>query len=231
MAITVIHGHERTGKTVNGLAFLKQYGCSRIIDDWRQSLFDSAERRPNDGDLVLTTETAAVVARHFPDARIVHVNTARASIGLCAAPAEGFPIDNPAQRGRWYYAREMDAEYWLGACLTREEAIDRGRAWAKGETFWISLGTPFTNKLDIFDEAATPVTLAFDDANESNYGEDGEGGPHHWDEADVADLSRRLNTVFSDWAHEHGYQRGWVLDLTEQAEIRPILTLARAGER
>lgn len=137
---------------------------------------------------------------------------------------------NPAQRGRWYYARERGAEYWLGGCLTRDEAINRGRAWATGETFWIALGAPFKNKLDIFDESATPVTLAFDDANEANYGEDGEGGPHHWDEAHVADLSRRLNNVFADWAQERGYQRGWVLDLTEQAEIRPILTLARAGE-
>jgi hypothetical protein len=231
MAIVVIHGHQSTGKTVNGHAFMRQYGCARIVDDWRQSLFDSADRHPRPGDLVLTTETAAVIARHFPDARIVDVNTARASIGLCAAPVGGFPIINPAPRGRWYYASEREAELWFGSCLTREEAIDRGRAWAKGETFWIGLGAPDDNKLDIFEKAATPVTLAFDDANEANYGEDGEGGPQHWDEAHVADLALRLNAVFGEWARGHGYQRGWILEFTDLEEIRPILTLARAGVR
>ena len=183
--------------------------------------------QPRAGDLILTTESVAVIAKHLPDARIVDVNTARASIGLCAAPASGFPIINPARRGRWYYAIENDAEYWHGSCLTREEAIDRGRAWAKGKTFWIALGVPADNEVDIFDELATPVTLAFDDANEANYGEDGEGGPHHWDETHVADLARRLNAVFGEWAREHGYQRGWILDFSDQEQIRPILTLAR----
>jgi hypothetical protein len=229
MAVTVIHGHHHTGKTVNALAFLKQYGCARIVDDWRPRSQFSPACQPRAGDLILTSESVAVIEKHLPDAQVVDVNTARASIGLCAAPAAGFPIVNPAQRGRWYYAREMDAEYWLGGCLTREEAIDRGRALGKGETFWIGLGVPNENKLDIFDEAATPVALAFDDANEANYGEDGEGGPHHWDETHVADLSRRLNAVFADWARERGYQRGWIFDITDQAEIRPILTLARAG--
>lgn len=132
---------------------------------------------------------------------------------------------------RWYFASEKDAEYWLGGSDTRAEAIEKGRFWAKGEAFWIGLGAPTENKLDIFDRIATPVTLAFDDANEAGYGEDGEGGPHHWDEEHVADLSRRLNAVFGAWAREHGYERGWILDLTEQEEIRPILTLSRSGER
>jgi len=231
MTITVIHGHQATGKTVNARAFLKQYGCARIVDDWRPGSRFSPECQPRAGDLVLTTEDAAIIAKHLSDARIVDINTARASIGLCAAPAGGFPIINPARHGRWYYGGDVDSEYWLGGCLTREEAIDRGRAWAKGETFCIGLGAPSDNKLDIFDKSATPVILAFDDANETNYGEDGEGGPHHWDEAHVAELARRLNALFGEWAREHGYQRGWVLDFTEQEEIRPILTLARAGER
>lgn len=130
---------------------------------------------------------------------------------------------------RWYYAFEMDAEYWFGGSDTRAEVIEKGRLCAKGETFWIGVGSPTSNRLDIFDKAATPVTLAFDDANEANYGEDGEGGPHHWDETHVADLARRLNAVFAVWAGEHGYQRGWILDFTDQEEIRPILTLARTG--
>lgn len=130
---------------------------------------------------------------------------------------------------RWYFASEIDAEYWFGGSDTRAEAIEKGRFWAKGEAFWIGLGTASANKLDIFDTAVTPVTLAFDDANEENYGEDGEAGPNHWDEDHCADLSRRLNAVFGAWAREHGYERGWMLDFTEQEEIRPILTLARAG--
>lgn len=229
--ITVIHGHQKTGKTVNAHAFFKHYGCTRIVDDWCPASRWNLARESQDGALFLTNETSVVIEKHLPGARVIDINTARASIGLCAAPERGFPIINPARQGRWYYASEINAEHWFGSCLTREEAIDRGRAWANGETFCIGLGVPTENKLDIFDKAATPVTLAFDDANEANYGEDGEGGPHHWDETHVADLSRRLNAVFGEWAQERGYQRGWILDITEQAEIRPILTLARAGER
>jgi len=29
------------------------------------------------------------------------------------------------------------------------------------------------------------------------------------------------------WATEHGYERGWQLDLADPEEIRPVLTLAR----
>jgi len=230
MTITVIRGHQATGKTVNAQAFQKQYGCSAIVDDWYPPSRCSRELEVRDGSLVLTTESEASIGKHLPGARVIDINTARASIGLCHAPADGFTIIKPARHGRWYYASELDSEYWFGGCLTREEAIDRGRAFAKGDTFWIGLGAPTDNKLDIFDKEATPVTLAFDDANEANYGEDGEGGPHHWDETHVADLARRLNTVFAEWAREHGYQRGWILDFTEQDEIRPILTLSRAGE-
>ena len=43
-----------------------------------------------------------------------------------------------------------------------------------------------------------------------------------------ADLSRRLNTVFAEWARSLGYERGWQLDLADGEEIRPVLTLARA---
>lgn len=129
---------------------------------------------------------------------------------------------------RWYYASNSDAEYWFGGCDTRADAIEKGRAWAEGESFWIGFGTTPLNRLHIFDEAVTPVILAFDEANEENYGEDGEGGPTHWDEDACADLSRRLNAVFGTWAREHGYERGWILDVTDLAEVRPLLTLTRA---
>lgn len=131
---------------------------------------------------------------------------------------------------RWYTATALDAEFWFDGGDTREEAIAKGRARYGAETFWIGLGAPVANNLDIFDQAVTPVTLAFDDANEANYGEDGEGGPTHWGPEDCADLSRRLNVVFAAWAQEHGYERGWVLDFSEQHEIRPRLTLAHSGE-
>ena len=227
MTITVIHGHQRTGKTVNGQAFLKQYGCLRIVEDWQPRRGGGLSLC--NGDLVFTTESASVIAKHLPDARIVHINAAREGIGLQPAPASGFPIGKIKQEGLWYYASDPEAEYWLGGCETRDHAIDKGRAWAKGESFWIGLGTTPLNRLHIFDEAVTPVVLAFDDANEENYGEDGEGGPAHWDENACADLSRRLNAVFGAWAGEHGYERGWILDVTELAEIRPILKLTTAG--
>ena len=130
---------------------------------------------------------------------------------------------------RWYTATERDAELWFDGGDTREEAIAKGRTRYGTATFWIGLASARGNRLDIFDEAVTPVTLAFDDANEENFGEDGEGGPNHWGPEDCADLSRRLNVVFAAWAQEHGYERGWVLDFAEREEIRPVLTLAHAG--
>jgi len=50
----------------------------------------------------------------------------------------------------------------------------------------------------------------------------------HWYDEACADLSRRLNRVFAEWAKEHGFERGYQLDLADGEDVRPVLTLARA---
>lgn len=126
----------------------------------------------------------------------------------------------------WYHAPAVDAEFWFGPSETRDAAIAKGRAHHGPVRFWVAEGKPFGNDLDVFEPDAAPVVDSFDRINEQNFGEDGEGGPLHWDEAACADLSRRLNAVFAEWATQHGYQNGWQLDLGDGEEVRPLLTLA-----
>lgn len=128
----------------------------------------------------------------------------------------------------WYHAPAATSEFWFGPSDTRDAAIAKGKE-RHGPRFWISEGKPFENDLKVFEPNVAPVIDRFDTVNEQNFGEDGEGGPLHWDEEACADLSRRLNAVFARWAIEHGYQRGWQLDLGDSEEIRPVLTLAHAG--
>ena len=128
----------------------------------------------------------------------------------------------------WYHAATADAEFWFGPAATRDDAIARGRARLGTGRLWVAEGKPFENELRVFATDVAPVVDSFDRINELNFGEDGEGGPLHWDEEACADLSRRLNAAFAEWATKHGYHRGWQLDLADGEEVRPTLTLARA---
>lgn len=128
----------------------------------------------------------------------------------------------------WYHARAAASEFWFGPSETRDEAIEKGRT-RHGTRFWVAEGKPFENDLDVFEPNVAPVFDRFDALNDHNFGEEGEGGPLHWNGEACADLSRRLNRVFAEWATEHGYQRGWQLDLGDAQEIRPVLSLAGAG--
>ncbi len=127
----------------------------------------------------------------------------------------------------WYHARTVTSEFWFGPAVTRDEAIAKGRL-RHGSRFAVAEGKPFENDLGVFDPDIAPVFDRFDTLNDQNFGEEGEGGPLHWDAVACADLSRRLNAVFGEWARSHGYERGWQLDLADGEEIRPVLTLARA---
>lgn len=126
----------------------------------------------------------------------------------------------------WYHARTVTSEFWFGPADTRAEAIAKGKL-RHGSRFAVAQGKPFENDLNVFEPNVAPVFDRFDSLNDQNFGENGEGGPLHWDDEACADLSRRLNRVFAEWATEHGYERGWQLDLADPEEIRPVLTLAR----
>ena len=128
----------------------------------------------------------------------------------------------------WYHAARAASEFWYGPSDTRDEAIAKGRA-RHGSKFCVAEGKPFDNNLTVFEANIAPVFDRFDSLNDQNFGEEGEGGPLHWDAEACADLSRRLNATFAAWATEHGYDRGWQLDLGDPEEIRPVLTVASAG--
>lgn len=100
MGVIVIHGAMRTGKTLNADAFARHFGCRRVFGDWP----DGAGRSegPRDGDLVLTTLARdAIVARlGGMDLRVIDINTARAAIGLEAAPPDGFAFEQAARPSR-----------------------------------------------------------------------------------------------------------------------------------
>lgn len=85
----VIHGHMRTGKTLNAEAFAKVYGCPRIYGDW--PFGGHRPGKPEQGHLVLTTESPARIAKMLSGATIIPINAARARIGLGPAPERGFP--------------------------------------------------------------------------------------------------------------------------------------------
>lgn len=127
----------------------------------------------------------------------------------------------------WYHAAAANAEFWFGPADTREAAITNGRTRHGTGRFWVAQGGPFAADLRVFESDVAPVVDRFDSINGEIFGEDGEGGPLYWDDVACADLSKRLNAVFADWATTHGYHRGWQLDLADGEEVRPTLTLAR----
>lgn len=138
-----------------------------------------------------------------------------------------------------------DAEFWFGPHPTREAAATAAAARFPDVGFRTAQAEPQANELNIFTPAMAteggPIADAFTDRNEETFGEDGEGGPRWWTEDAIAVLIKRLNYQFAAWATEHGYQRGWMLDINEEqwtpppprtAPVRrPVLTLFCTQER
>ncbi|WP_342658677.1 hypothetical protein NPJ82_06005 [Sphingomonas sp. NY01] len=137
-----------------------------------------------------------------------------------------------------------DAEIWYGPHVTREAAAIAAGQRFPGVGFWTAEAVPQTNALDIFEpsmfEPDGCIADVFEDVNAELLGEDGEGGPNHWDTDAVAALVKRLNYQFTAWAREHGYQRGWMLDVSAEewtpacnpaptGRLRPVLSLAMGG--
>lgn len=138
-----------------------------------------------------------------------------------------------------------DAEFWFGPHPTRVEAATAASTRFPDAGFWTAHAEPQANELDIFTPAMAveggPIADAFAARNEETFGENGEGGPRWWTEDAIAVLINRLNYQFAAWATEHGYQRGWMLDVRDQqwtdppprtAPVRrPVLTLFCTQER
>ena len=153
--------------------------------------------------------------------------------------------DTPAQPAVFYYSTAQqleDAELWFGPHASREIAAEKCRTRWPDVGFWIAEGRAQANRLDVIDRGLFQpdglVGQSFDLINEELIGEGGEGGSWEWSPDAIDTLVQRLNVQFAAWATEHGYQRGWTLDLTaeewtpaqatvpEEARNRPMLSLA-----
>jgi hypothetical protein len=164
MAITVIHGPQRTGKTLNAERFRQHYGCSRVLDRHSDEMLLGDIR---DGDLLLTTSTPDELARilrharfraiaeQMHDARHIPVNEARAAIGLEPAPASGFMAEPCDRTERLTAARTLDAAATASLTHTAErtsfeleQMIRRVRQYAGTETDVLLLWTARNCVLD-----------------------------------------------------------------------------------
>jgi len=131
--------------------------------------------------------------------------------------------DTPTPPAVFYYSTAQqfeDAELWFGPHASREIAAEKCRARWPDTGFWIAEGRVQTNRLDVIDRGVFqpdgPVGQAFDLINEELIGEGGEGGSWEWSAEAIDMLVQRLNVQFAAWATEHGYHRGWTLDLTAE---------------
>lgn len=96
MAVTIIHGPMRTGKTLHRDLFAKHYGCSRVYDDADKGVPNHGGRG---GDLILSNDPVAKIAKRYPWALLIPINTARKAVGLEPAPTEGFILDSTKSSG------------------------------------------------------------------------------------------------------------------------------------
>lgn len=223
----IIFGPPATGKTFNAARFAKHYGCSNVLDE-------GVIGRAGDvamlmaGDLLLTTDDLGRLTKRFGVGhQFISITVARRDLGLEPIPDGGFT-------GHSYYysvGRELpDAELWFGPHGSREAAVTAALA-KTDEGFWTATGRPVQHDLAIFDmdmvQENGAIAAAFDDANGQNLGEDGESGPLWWEEDAAQQLIDRLNATFTAWAKEHGYERGWALDMNDEQYHGPnLLALA-----
>lgn len=188
--------------------------------------------------LILATEPEDYLRANFPPGTtLIPIADARRDVGLEPIPDGGFPLPLPPVRptggtplslgnnerkGAYYYSLAPvleDAETWFGPHPSREAARMAARA-KTNDPFWTAAAKPIEHDLTIFvptmAEEDGAIAQAFDTLNEHHYGEDGESGPTWWNDDHVRNLIARLNTTFASWAKEHGYQRAWSIDVTDE---------------
>lgn len=122
--------------------------------------------------------------------------------------------DGIKNRTGWYHY--TDPEWCDGPYPSREEAIEKGRAYnSLGETFTVCHGTPFRNQIPNFHDW---VSEAFDDVNEEYAGENYASGK--WKDEHYKELIAALERTMDTWLDRHGYRGSWALDCTQEEVIK-----------
>jgi hypothetical protein len=111
----------------------------------------------------------------------------------------------------WGYSSTKNPDVWDGACLTRQEAIDEGRAnYDNNDPFWVVQGhwlevADFFEADDVIECAETQV---YDLAHEGA-------------ELDIREGGREaLNALLTEWAEKYAELRSWRADFDAE-EIAP----------
>lgn len=223
----VIYGPPATGKTFNADRFAKHYGCTNVIDEGQASRQHAGPLGRH--DLLLTTDGRDTLRHRFVGqglctyVKLIPIEDARRALSLGPVPDGGFCGQN------YYFSMVhelQDAEMWFGPHPSREAAVNAAVA-KTDEGFWTATGRPVQHDLSIFNmdmvQEGGAIAGAFDNANGQNFGEDGESGPMWWEEEAAQQLIDRLNATFTAWAGEHGYERGWALDMNDEHYHGPNL--------
>lgn len=114
----------------------------------------------------------------------------------------------------WYVSH--DEEHWNEAGTEREHAIEYGRDEYDGEGFHIGIGTRFPICTELFFESH--IGDMIDDRNEEAGWEDGLCS--EVSKAELEELTRDVNRVFSRWAKKIGLEaRGRGLRISQQEWI------------
>lgn len=125
ISITVIYGPPGSGKTTNAEAFMKYYGCARLVDDW----LGNTELQP--GDLALTNVNPPF---DVPRARFIGIKTAIRK--ACAERASSSPpkgAENTRETAADLRAFKQTALRVMDYMMKCEEPIAFLDAWMHGD--------------------------------------------------------------------------------------------------
>ena len=92
MSIVIVYGPQGAGKTSRGEEMRRQYGCSRIVDDWNPG------QRLRRGDLALTNASPPF---DVPGATVIHIEQAKCGSAVepevCPACGSSDVVDGECQ--------------------------------------------------------------------------------------------------------------------------------------
>jgi len=108
----------------------------------------------------------------------------------------------------WGHAKAKDADGWVGAYATREEAIEHGRRSHTGD-FWVACGPAITPTIEAEDLAEVIKDHAFDMIAEEARAE------AIWSDEPIIidDPDKTLRALLSAWISEHVKPQAWTMEM------------------